>query len=249
MVKTVLLSYFDMATKEFLQTRATVVDDSDHSVDYIPYDATEVLAPDKTTWPAHTYPVFNGTGWDTVPDYRGVTFYHHLTQETKEYGLGESPDTSLYTDVAPSDAGTIWNSSMDSWVHTVDGHKLSKRLELVKACNDAMYGSFNTGVQATDMSSHSQIPVFASIMYRNDEDEMSAIYTGLLNQAASISSESQDVVYKTADDKIVTVSPSKMEAILAAVSAEHNRICKRLSTLLAAVERAQTAEAIDAIVW
>lgn len=250
MVKTVLLSYFDMATKEFLQTRATVVDDSDPSVDYIPYNATEVIAPDKTTWPAHTSPVFNGTSWDTVPDYRGVTFYHHLTQETKEYGLGESPDTSLYTDVAPSDSGTIWNSSSRTWSHTVDGHRISKITELVKAYNDALYTPFDTGVKAMDLESKVQVPVLASIVTgaTANSDGFDA-YSNLINSTAYYANKEHDILYQTADGKTVIVSASNSDTLLSSTYDECARLSKKLSSLLARVATARTIEAINEIVW
>lgn len=248
MVKTVILSYFDMTTKEFLQTRATVVDDSDPSVDYIPYDATEVIAPDKTTWPALTCPVFNGTGWDMVPDYRGVTFYNVLTQETKEYELGESPDFKNYTSTIPSADRTIYNSSMRAWVHTLYGHKISKRLELVKAYSAAISAPFDTRIKAIDTETRAQVSVKASITGQNAGED-SGLYSSIRNSALFYTSKNKGAVYNTADGKVVILGAGDSEKLLSSISNESTRLIKRLSELLLQLESAQTIEAVDAIVW
>lgn len=258
MVKTVLLSYFDMATKEFLQTRATVIDDSDPSVDYIPYNATEVIAPDKTTWPAHTSPVFNGTSWDMVPDYRGVTFYHVLTQETKEYELGETPDTTNYVDVAPTSKGAVWNNSLHAWTRTLNSSKMQKLLELVEAYNSALYSPIDTVVKATEIETGSTVSVKASILHIPvDSMPKEPAYTSttwnsymrLINHAEFLVGDLQRIVYKTADDKLVWLNAVDLKIIRTTIATECSRINQRLWSLFDATMRAVTIAAVDAIVW
>lgn len=245
MVKTVLLSYFDMATKEFLQTRATVVDDSDHSVDYIPYDATEVLAPDKTTWPAHTYPVFNGTGWDTVPDYRGVTFYHHLTQETKEYGLGESPDTSLYTDVAPSGTGTEWNPRSGKWAITVESARYVKRKEIEEVYKNHLNSTINTGIRGRIVNTSSSTDVV--IRFGSDEDRLKLSLIEAISAARPGSKDS--FTYQTADGLVVELSASEIKTICEIQHMNFLNVNVKYFDIMTRLDLASTIEEINQITW
>lgn len=245
MVKTVLLSYFDMATKEFLQTRATVVDDSDPSVDYIPYNATEVIAPDKTTWPAHTYPVFNGTGWDMVPDYRGVTFYNVLTQETKEYELGETPDTTNYVDVAPTAAGTEWSPLLRQWTITLESTRLAKKNEIEASYNNHVNSFINTGIKARSANSSSLVDVVIKINNDKDMTELPMM------KALSImrSRSTTRFTYKMADGTSVILSADELKMVCDMQYMNFMNAKLKLSELTTRLEMATTIEEINRIVW
>lgn len=254
MIKTVNLSYYDTSTKEFLQTRATVVDDSDPSVDYIPYNATTVLAPAKSSWAPHTHPVFNGTGWTMVADYRGVTFYDKVTQETKEYGLGESPDWNTYINVAPPSSKMVWDNTNGRWIHTLEGHKISKRFELAQAYKVALATPFDTGLTGSYISGSLPVPIIASCSpaetIENTGSNASAyLYRTYTYHAAHVAEYNQRVIYNTVDNKTLLVTGKTLRAVTSKIADETTRLGQKLLSLSEQVERATTIADVDAIVW
>lgn len=245
MIKTVNLSYYDTSTKEFLQTRATVVDDSDPSVDYIPYNATTVLAPAKSSWAPHTYPVFNGTDWDMVPDYRGVTFYHYLTQERKEYSLGESPDLGKYTDVPPTTPGTEWSFHLKRWVTTIESTRVAKRQELTNAYNNQMATPVTTDIKGRVVNTSNYVDVVVTFQTDDDRQKLASLLAmvKLMSQTSSVYS------YKMADGTNVMLSAKDIE-FLDRVQHTHYLQCNmKYWDLTTKLDLATTIDDINRIAW
>lgn len=244
MISTVNLSYYDTSNKEFLQTRATVVDDSDASVDYIPYNATKHLAPDKSLWPAHTHPVFNGSGWDMVADYRGIKYYHMLTQEEKEYGLGESPDVGHYTTVAPNAPGTEWSPLLKQWVVTVESTRIQKLAKLKATYEQQMSRKVNTGLKVRLAGSSSFVDLI--IGFQSDDERMRL---SSLSAMAALYPSQKEFVYRMFDGRTAILSANDVKVANQIQHMNFIQTNMRYTELTTQVGLATTIDEINNIVW
>jgi len=79
-------------TGEYLSTVDARPDPLEMGQFLTPANATDV---DLPTSQANKAPVFNGTGWDMVDDYRGEKYYDKTTGNIIKFELGNSPDASM----------------------------------------------------------------------------------------------------------------------------------------------------------
>lgn len=204
--------------------------------DGAPTDGYILEAPPQTGDRESVVPNQFGTGWDIVPDWRGVILYNtadpHATQTITEKNIVPG---SGWTDIKPSDTGTDeWDGA--AWVPSLVKLKAMKKIEI----KIAFQGELRTGkFQSPSLG--------IDIDYRRSDvnNDLQNAITLLSCITRGGATEIEYVGY----DKTMVITPKQLKALIEEMEEHGVYLYNKKHGLEKAIDNAADIAELEAIVW